>query len=197
MLRASRPIPAAQGDATDAGGPLSSAGDGVTPLPQCLHHSPLGGAGLHGGHPRALVNVDPVHIAHVDDHPTIQGGPPFQGMPAASGAKGDIVLSAPTESINDILDVLTKDDYEGESRELSGPPQTSALIVRTIGKNQTTREFTPPLASSSCIYEPTHISLLAALLSMPLTLLSLRGGTVCQESRARPHRRSATRLPAL
>jgi hypothetical protein len=64
-------------------------------------------------------------------------------MPAASGAKGDIVLSAPTDSINDILDVLTKDDYEGESRELSGPPQTSALIVRTIGKNQTTREFTP------------------------------------------------------
>ena len=135
--------PAAQGDATDAGGPLSSAGDGVPPLPQCLYHRPLGGAGLHGGHPSALVNVDPVHIAHVDDHPTIQGGPTFQGMPAASGAKGDIVLSAPTESINDILDVLTKDDYEGEFRELSGPPQTSALIVRTIGKNQTTREFTP------------------------------------------------------
>jgi len=64
-------------------------------------------------------------------------------MPAASGAKGDIVLSAPTDSVNDILDVLTEDDYEGESRELSGPSQTSALIVRTIWKNQTTREFTP------------------------------------------------------
>ena len=135
--------PAAQGDATDAGGPLSSAGDGVPPLPQCLYHRPLGGAGLHGGHPRALVNADPVHIAHVDDHPTIQGGPTLQGMPAASGAKGDIVLSAPTDSIDDILDVLTKDDYKGKRRELSGPTQTSALIVRAIGKNQTSREFTP------------------------------------------------------
>jgi hypothetical protein len=64
-------------------------------------------------------------------------------MPAASGAKGDIVLSAPTESINDILDVLTKVDHEGEVRELSGPTQTSALIVRAIGKNQTSCEFTP------------------------------------------------------
>jgi len=64
-------------------------------------------------------------------------------MPAASGAKGDIVLSAPTDSINDILDVLTEDDYEGEFRELSGPPHTSALIVRAIGKNQTSCEFTP------------------------------------------------------
>src|SRR5919202_6777981 len=64
-------------------------------------------------------------------------------MPTAAGAKGDIVLSAPTDSINDILDVLTIDDYEGELRELSGPEETSALIVRTIGKNQTTREFTP------------------------------------------------------
>src|SRR5215210_6127708 len=64
-------------------------------------------------------------------------------MPAASGAKGDIVLSAPTDGINDILDVLTEDDYEGEFRELSGPTQTSALIVRAIGKNQTPREFTP------------------------------------------------------
>jgi hypothetical protein len=64
-------------------------------------------------------------------------------MPAASGAKGDIVLSAPTESIDDILDALTKDDYEGEFRELSGPTQTSALIAWTIGKNQTIREFTP------------------------------------------------------
>src|SRR5829696_10309734 len=44
---------------------------------------------------------------------------------------------------------------------------------------------------------PTDTSLLATLLSMPLTLLSLRGGTVYQESRARPLRRSATRLPAL
>ena len=103
----------------------------------------MGGAGLHGGHPRALVDVDPVHLAYVDDHPTIQGGPPLQGVPTASGAKGDIVLSAPTDSINDILDVLTKDDYEREFRELSGPTQTSALIVRAIGKNQTTREFTP------------------------------------------------------
>ena len=135
--------PAAQGDATDARGSLSSAGDGVPPLSQCLHHRPLGGAGLHGGHPSALVDLDPVHIAYVDYHPTIQGGPTFQGMPAASDAKGDIVLSAPTESIDGILGVLTEDDYEGEFRELSGPPQTSALIVRTIGKNQTTREFTP------------------------------------------------------
>jgi hypothetical protein len=31
-------------------------------------------------------------------------------MPAASGAKGDIVLLAPTDGIDDILDVLTKDD---------------------------------------------------------------------------------------
>ena len=67
-------------------------------------------------------------------------------MPAAAGAKGDIVLSAPTESINDILDVLTKDDYEGEFRELSGPPQTSALIVWAIGKNQTSCEFTPTVS---------------------------------------------------
>jgi hypothetical protein len=88
----------------------------------------LGGAGLHGSHPRALINMNLVHIAHVDDHPTIQGGPPFQGMPTAAGAKGDIVLSAPTDSINDILDVLTKDDYEGELRELSGPEETSTLI---------------------------------------------------------------------
>jgi hypothetical protein len=66
--------------------------------------------------------VNPVHIAHVDDDTTIQGGPTFQGMPAASGAKGDIVLSTPTDSTNDILDVLTKDDYEREFRELSGPP---------------------------------------------------------------------------
>jgi hypothetical protein len=79
--------------------------------------------------------VDLVHIAYVDDYPTIQGGPTFQGMPTASGAKGYIVLSAPTDGINDILDVLTKDDYEGELRELSGPEQTSALIVRTIGEN--------------------------------------------------------------
>jgi hypothetical protein len=64
-------------------------------------------------------------------------------MPTAAGAKGDIVLPAPTDSINDILDVLTKDDYEGERRELSGPKETSALIVRTIGVNQTTCEFTP------------------------------------------------------
>jgi hypothetical protein len=64
-------------------------------------------------------------------------------MPAASGAKSDVVLSAPTDGIDDVLDVPTKDDQEGEFRELSGPPQTSALIVRTIGKNQTTREFTP------------------------------------------------------
>jgi hypothetical protein len=64
-------------------------------------------------------------------------------MPTAAGAKGYIVLSAPTDSINDILDVLTKDDCEGERRELSGPEETSALIVRAIGKNQTTREFTP------------------------------------------------------
>ena len=64
-------------------------------------------------------------------------------MPAASGAKGDIVLSAPTESIDDILDALTKDDYEGELRELSGPEETSALVVRAIGKNQTSCEFTP------------------------------------------------------
>jgi hypothetical protein len=88
--------------------------------------------------------MDLVHIAYVNDHPTIQRGPPFQGMPTAAGAKGDIVLSAPTDSINDILDVLTKDDYEGEHRELSGPEDTSVLVVRAIGKNQTTREFTPP-----------------------------------------------------
>jgi hypothetical protein len=86
--------------------------------------------------------MDPVHIACIDDHPTIHGGPTFQGMPAASGAKRDIVLSAPTESVDDILDGLTKNDYEGEFRELSGPTQTSALIAWTIGKNQTTREFT-------------------------------------------------------
>jgi hypothetical protein len=64
-------------------------------------------------------------------------------MPTAAGAKGDVVLSAPTDSIDDVLDVLTKDDYEGEFRELSGPPQTSALIVRAIGINQTSCEFTP------------------------------------------------------
>jgi hypothetical protein len=85
--------------------------------------------------------VDFVHIAYVDDHPTIQGGPPFQGMPTAAGAKGYIVLSTPTDSIDDILDVLTKDDYEGERRELPGPEETRALIVRTIWKNQTPREF--------------------------------------------------------
>ena len=62
-------------------------------------------------------------------------------MPTAAGAKGDIVLSAPTDSINDILDVLTKDDYEGELRELPGPEETSVLIVWAIWKNQTTREF--------------------------------------------------------
>jgi hypothetical protein len=67
-------------------------------------------------------------------------------MPAASGAKGDIVLSAPTESINDILNVLTKGDYKGEVRELSCPTQTSALIVRAIGKNQTSCEFTPTVS---------------------------------------------------
>jgi len=64
-------------------------------------------------------------------------------MPTAAGAKGDIVLSAPTNSIDDILDVLTEYDYEGELRELSGPKETSTLIVRTIGENQTTCEFTP------------------------------------------------------
>jgi len=64
-------------------------------------------------------------------------------MPTASGAKGYIVLSAPTDSVNDILDVLTEDDYEGERRELSSPEDTSALIVGTIGENQATREFTP------------------------------------------------------
>ena len=74
-------------------------------------------------------------------------------MPAASGAKGDIVLSAPTDSINDILDVLTKDDYEGESRELSGPPQTSALIVLTIGKTRRPVSLLPAVAISSCIYD--------------------------------------------
>jgi hypothetical protein len=67
-------------------------------------------------------------------------------MPTAAGAKGDIVLSAPTDSINDILDVLTKDDYEGELRELSGPEETSALIVRAIGENQTSCEFTPTVS---------------------------------------------------
>jgi hypothetical protein len=56
-------------------------------------------------------------------------------MPTASGAKGYIVLSAPTEGINHILDVLTEDDYEGELRELSSPGETSALIVGTIGEN--------------------------------------------------------------
>jgi hypothetical protein len=90
--------------------------------------------------------VDLVHIAYVNDHPTIQRRPPFQGMPTAAGAKGDIVLSAPTDSINDILDVLTKDDYEGELRELSGPEETSALIVRAIGENQTSCEFTPTVS---------------------------------------------------
>jgi hypothetical protein len=63
-------------------------------------------------------------------------------MPTAAGAKGDVMLSAPTHSVNDILDVLTKDDYEGERRELSGPEDTSALIVRAIGKNQTSCEST-------------------------------------------------------
>jgi len=56
-------------------------------------------------------------------------------MPTAAGAKGYIVLSAPTDRIDDILDVLTKDDYEGERRELSGPEKTGTLIIRTIGKN--------------------------------------------------------------
>jgi hypothetical protein len=85
--------------------------------------------------------VDFVHIAYVDDHPTIHGGPPFEGMPTAAGAKGHIVLLAPTNSIDDIPDVLTKDDYEGECRELPGPEETSALVVRAIWENQTTREF--------------------------------------------------------
>ncbi len=67
-------------------------------------------------------------------------------MPTAAGAKGDIVLSAPTHGIDDVLDVLTEDDYEGERRELSGPPQTSALVVRAIGKNQTSCEFTPTVS---------------------------------------------------
>ena len=62
-------------------------------------------------------------------------------MPSAAGAKGYIVLSTPTDSINDILDVLTKDDYEGELRELPGPEETSVLVVWAIWKNQTTREF--------------------------------------------------------
>jgi hypothetical protein len=79
--------------------------------------------------------VDLIHIAYVDDHPTIQRGPPFQSMPTAAGAKGDIVLPAPTDRINDILHVLTKDDYEGERRELSSPEKTGTLIIRTIGKN--------------------------------------------------------------
>jgi hypothetical protein len=70
-------------------------------------------------------------------------------MPTAAGAKGYIVLSTPTDSINDILDVLTKDDYEGELRELPGPEETSALIVWAIWKNQTTREFS--LSSSKLI----------------------------------------------
>jgi hypothetical protein len=56
-------------------------------------------------------------------------------MPTAAGAKGDIVLPAPTARINDILDVLTKDDCEGERRELSSPEKTGTLIIRTIGKN--------------------------------------------------------------
>jgi hypothetical protein len=90
--------------------------------------------------------VDLVHIAYVDDHPTIQRGPPFQGMPTAAGTKGDIVLSAPTDSIDNVLDVLTKDDYEGERRELSGPQDTSALVIRAIGKNQTSCEFTPTVS---------------------------------------------------
>jgi len=64
-------------------------------------------------------------------------------MPAASGAKGDIVLSAPTDGIDDVLDVLTEYDYEGKFGELSGPTQTSALVVRAIRINQTSREFTP------------------------------------------------------
>ena len=67
-------------------------------------------------------------------------------MPTAAGAKGDIVLSAPTHSIDDVLDVLTEDDYEGERRELSGPEDTSALIVRAIGKNQASCEFTPTVS---------------------------------------------------
>jgi hypothetical protein len=95
----------------------------------------LFGAGLHGSHPRALINVDLVHIAYVDDHPTIHRRPPFKGMPSAASAKGDIVLSAPPDCIDDILDVLTEDDYEWKLRELSGPEETGALIVRTIGKN--------------------------------------------------------------
>ena len=78
--------PAAQGDATDAGGPSPPLGM-VYPSSPVPSPPPLGCAGLHGGHPRALVNVDPVHIAHVDDHPTIQGGPTFQGMPTASARK--------------------------------------------------------------------------------------------------------------
>jgi hypothetical protein len=63
------------------------------------------------------------------------------------------VLSVPTESINYILDVLTEDDYEGEFRELSGPPQTSALIVWTIGKTRRPVSSLPTVASSSCIYD--------------------------------------------
>jgi hypothetical protein len=67
----------AEEDASYAGGRLSSGGNGVTHTPQRLHHRPLFGAGLHGSHPRALINVDLVHIAYVDDHPTIHRGPPF------------------------------------------------------------------------------------------------------------------------
>ena len=61
----------AQDDTSDAGARLSSAGNGETHPPQRVHDCPLSGAGLHGSHPRALINVDLVHIAYVDDHPAI------------------------------------------------------------------------------------------------------------------------------
>ncbi|GHO57868.1 hypothetical protein KSB_63430 [Ktedonobacter robiniae] len=65
-------------------------------------------------------------------------------MPTASCPKCDIVFSAPTESIHDILRVLTKNDDEGELRELSGPAQTSAVIIRAIGKYETPCQLGPP-----------------------------------------------------
>src|SRR5215212_381168 len=111
-------------------------------------------------------------------------------MPTAAGAKGDIVLSAPTESINDILDVLTKDDYEGERRELPGPEETSALIVRTIGVNQTTREFTlsaselilhichPPLVPLSPHFLPGRAGLVRPTLCTYSVTMSVVGGRV-------------------
>ncbi|GHO61487.1 hypothetical protein KSC_003790 [Ktedonobacter sp. SOSP1-52] len=83
-------------------------------------------------------------------------------MPTASCPKGDIVFSTPTKRIHDILHVLTKDDDEGELRELPSPAQTSAVIVRAIGKDETPCQFGLPgsLPTRSSIAKRSHGTLI-------------------------------------